>query len=385
MIPLYYHSRSLWSRRLSTGLTVGGLSLVVYVFATVLMFAHGIEKALAVGGSPQNVVLLRKGATSEVASGIDRDAVRAVATLPEVARSVEGVPLAAGEVVVLVALPRDGAFVTAPARGIVAESIEARASTVSIVEGRWPRPGSNEIALGSSLVGRVFGAFVGGELQMASQRWPIVGRFAARGSAFESEIWADRQRLGDAFERSSWSSAIVRLTSEGRFDAFRYRLETDARFGLHTTRESAYWEGQATATASFIRALGLFATFVFSFGAVLGAMITLYAQVASRTREIGTLRALGFRQRSVLAGFLLESLLLGVAGGGLGALAALAMKWVSIRTLNFQTFSEMRFSFDPTPGILAAALAFGAFMGLAGGLLPALRAARLDILEAVRA
>jgi hypothetical protein len=385
MIPLYYHSRSLWARRLSTGLTVGGLSLVVYVFATVLMFAHGIEKALAVGGSPQNVVLLRKGATSEVASGIDRDAVRAVATLPEVARSVEGVPLAAGEVVVLVALPRDGAFVTAPARGIVAESIEARASTVSIVEGRWPRPGSNEIALGSSLVGRVFGAFVGGELQMASQRWPIVGRFAARGSAFESEIWADRQRLGDAFERSSWSSAIVRLTSEGRFDAFRHRLETDARFGLHTTRESAYWEGQATATASFIRALGLFATFVFSFGAVLGAMITLYAQVASRTREIGTLRALGFRQRSVLAGFLLESLLLGVAGGGLGALAALAMKWVSIRTLNFQTFSEMRFSFDPTPGILAAALAFGAFMGLAGGLLPALRAARLDILEAVRA
>ena len=385
MIPLYYHSRSLWARRLSTGLTVGGLSLVVYVFATVLMFAHGIEKALAVGGSPQNVVLLRKGATSEVASGIDRDAVRAVATLPEVARSVEGVPLAAGEVVVLVALPRDGAFVTAPARGIVAESIEARASTVSIVEGRWPRPGSNEIALGSSLVGRVFGAFVGGELQMASQRWPIVGRFAARGSAFESEIWADRQRLGDAFDRSSWSSAIVRLTSEGRFDAFRHRLETDARFGLHTTRESAYWEGQATATASFIRALGLFATFVFSFGAVLGAMITLYAQVASRTREIGTLRALGFRQRSVLAGFLLESLLLGAAGGGLGALAALAMKWVSIRTLNFQTFSEMRFSFDPTPGILAAALAFGAFMGLAGGLLPALRAARLDILEAVRA
>lgn len=383
-VPVYYHWRSLWARRLSTGLTLGGLALVVFVFAAVLMLARGIEEAMAAGGSPENAVILRKGATSEVSSSLERAVVPQLGTLPEVARSVEGAPLAAGEIVLLVSLPGGRAGAAAPARGIAKESVEARPA-VRLVEGRWPRPGSNEVALGSALAGAGPGAFVGGELQLANQRWPVVGRFAARGSAFESELWADRERLGEAFRRTAFNSAIVRLTSPEHFDALRWRLETDPRFGLKVERESAYWEGQAKVTAAFIRALGLFATWVFSLGAVLGAMITLYAQVASRTRELGMMRALGFRRRSALAGFLLESLALGTAGGALGSLAALAMSLVKIRTLNFQTFSQVRFGFAPTPGILAASLAFGAAMGLLGGLLPALRAARLDVLEAVRA
>jgi putative ABC transport system permease protein len=256
---------------------------------------------------------------------------------------------------------------------------------VRLAEGRWPRPGSNEIALGNALIGSGPGAHVGGELALADQRWRVVGRFAARGSAFESELWADRTRLGEAFHRTAFTSAIVRLASPESFAALRQRLETDPRFGLKVERESAYWESQAKVTASFIRVLGLFATWVFSLGAVLGAMITLYAQVASRIRELGVLRAIGFRRRSTLAGVLLESLLLGTAGGALGALAALAMGLVKIRTLNFRTFSQVRFGFAPTPGILAAAVAFGAAMGLSGGLLPAARAARLDVLDAVRA
>ncbi len=384
MVPFYYHWRSLWARRLSTGLTLAGLALVVYVFASVLMLARGIEEAMAAGGSPENAVVLRQGSTSEVSSSLERGAVLQLGTLPEVARSLEGEPLAAGEIVLLVALPGGRAGAAAPARGIVRQSFEARPA-VRLVEGRWPRAGSNEVALGSALVGASPGAFVGGELILASQRWPVVGRFAARGSAFESELWADRERLGEAFRRTAFNSAVVRLTAPDRFEALRQRLEADPRFGLKAQRESAYWEDQAKVTAAFIRALGLFATWVFSLGAVLGAMITLYAQVASRTRELGMMRALGFRRRSALAGFLLESLALGTAGGALGALAALAMGLVKIRTLNFQTFSQVRFGFAPTPGILAAAVGFGAAMGLLGGLLPAARAARLDVLDSVRA
>lgn len=384
MVPLYYHARSLWTRRLSTGLTVGGLGLVVFVFAAVLMLSRGIEVALAAGGSPDNAVVLRKGATAEVVSGLDRGAVRALATLPGIASSSGGRPLVAGELVVLVALPRGESFANATARGVTLESFEARPG-VRVAEGRRPRPGSNEVVLGGALVGRSPGAVVGGELRFANQRWPVVGRLAARGSAFESELWADRQRLADAFKRPNWSSAVVRLSAPERFDELRRRLEDDPRFGLKVQREDAYWADQAKGTATFIRVLGLFVALVFGLGAVLGAMITMYAQVAARTRELGALRAIGFRRRSVLAGFLAESALLGAAGGLLGALGALAMGLVEIRTLNFQTFSEVRFGFDPSAGILLGSLLFGTLMGLAGGLLPALRAARLDILEAVRA
>ncbi|MBN1203870.1 MAG: ABC transporter permease [Myxococcaceae bacterium] len=385
MVPLYYNTRSLWGRRLSTGLTVMGLGLVVFVFAAVLMLARGIEAALSAGGDPSNVVLLREGTDSELGSFMERDALRVLSTAPEVASSVEGEPLAAGEVVVLVALPRDGGNVmNTTARGISAQSVAAR-PTVRLVSGRMPRPGTNEVALGASLLGRTPGATVGGALRFAQQVWPVVGVFTAGGGAFESELWADGRRLGSAFGRDGPSSAIVRLSSPTLVDTFIRRVEADPRFTLKAQSESNYWEEQATALATFIRVLGLFVSFVFSMGAILGAMITMYAQVASRIAELGMLRAVGFRRRSVLASVMIESGLLGVTGGVLGALAALAMRWVDIRTLNFQTFAEVSFGFAPTPGILLAALLFGTGMGLLGGLLPALRAARLSILDALRA
>lgn len=385
MVPLYYNTRSLWARRLSTGLTVVGLGLVVFVFAAVLMLARGIEAALAAGGDPGNVMLLRDGADSELGSFVERDALRALSTSPEVATSVAGEPLAAGEVMVLVALPREGGNVmNTSARGISAQSFAVR-PTVRIVSGRMPRPGTNEVALGESLVGSTPGAFVGGELSFAQQVWPVVGVFTAGGGAFESELWADGRRLGSAFGRDSPSSAILRLRSPSLVEGFIQRVEADPRFTLKAQAESEYWAEQATALATFIRVLGLFVSFVFSVGAILGAMITMYAQVASRIAELGMLRAVGFRRRSVLASVIAESSLLGLAGGVLGALAALAMRWVDIRTLNFQTFAEVSFGFKPTPGILLAALLFGTGMGLFGGLLPALRAARLSILDALRA
>jgi len=385
MIPLYYNARSLWSRRLSTGLTVVGLGLVVFVFAAVLMLANGIESALASGGDPRNVILLSEGATSELMSTVERDAPRALGSASEVASSASGDPLVAGELVVAVLLPRrDGNASNITARGIGPESFAIR-PTVQLIEGRQPRPGTNEIALGEALVGRSAGARVGGELEFAEQRWTVVGVFTAQGGGYESELWADVNRLGAAFDRPGLSSVIVRTGSTQARDTFMKEVEADPRFLLDAKAEPDYWAEQATWLATFIRVLGLFVSLIFSVGAVLGAMITMYAQVAARITELGMLRAVGFRRRSVLASILIESAVLGAAGGVLGALGALATRWMEIRTLNFQTFAEVRFGFTPTPGIVVAALVFGTLMGLLGGMLPALRASRLSILDALRA
>lgn len=385
MVPIYYNVRSLWARRMSTAVSVVGLALVVFVFAAVLMLSHGIEDALRAGGSPRNAVVLREGSQNEISSMIDRDAVRVLSTFPEVASSRDGAPLATGEVVVLIALPRaEGAFINATARGVEPSSYVIR-SEVSIVEGRQPRPGTTEVAIGGGLVGRSKGAFVGGELVFAQTRWPVVGRIGAGGGVFESEIWVDRRKLADAFGRTALSSAVVRLGSASMLDDLKKRAEGDPRFLLKIEREDRYWESVASGTATFIRVLGLFVSIVFSGGAILGAMITMYAQVAARTRELAMMRAIGFSRRTVLFGILGESAILGATGGLLGAVCASLMTFVKIRTMNFQTFSEVRFGFSPTPGIILAALAFGLGMGILGGVLPALRAARLPILEAARA
>ena len=385
MIPLYYNTRSLWARRLSTGLTVLGLGLVVFVFSAVLMLANGIESALASGGDPRNVILLAEGSTSELMSNVERDALRALGSAPQVASSVEGNPLVAGELVVPVLLPRgDGKESNINARGIGPESFAIR-PTVRLIAGREPRMGTNEVALGEALVGRSPGANLGGELVFAEERWPVVGVFTAEGGAYESELWVDVNRLGSAFDRPGLSSVVVRTGSEQARDAFIKGVEEDPRFTLEAKSEPEYWAEQATWLATFIRVLGLFVSFIFSVGAVLGAMITMYAQVAARIGELGILRAVGYRRRSVLASILIESAVLGAAGGVVGALGALATRWMEIRTLNFQTFAEIRFGFTPTPGIVVAALVFGTLMGTLGGLLPALRASRLSILDALRA
>ena len=384
MIPLYYNLRSLWARRLSTGLSLLGLALVVFVFAAVLMLANGISTALESGGSPQNVVVLREGSDNEVVSSVERTTVLALSASPELASAPDGKPLIAGELVVLVGLPHAGGTANVTARGVAEESLAVRPS-VHLAQGRLPRPGTNEVMIGGALVGRFPGAAVGGELTFGNQRWPVVGRFEAKGSAFESEIWADRDRLASVFTRPTWSSAIMRVASPGEVEPFIARTRADPRFKLKVQRENEYWATQATGLATFIRVLGLFVAFIFAIGAALGAMITMYAQVAARVRELGTLRAVGFRRRSVLASVVVESAILGLAGGALGAICALGMGWVKIHTLNFQTFSDVTFAFVPTPEILIGAMLFGAAMGLAGGLLPALRAARLDILDALRA
>lgn len=385
-VPLAYVVRNLATRRTTTLLTAGGMALVVFVFATVLMLSAGLRSALITTGSPDNAVVIRRAAQTEVQSGVERHQAAIVATQPEVALDGAGRPLASKEVVVLISLPKrdSGGPANVTIRGVGAPGPALRPQ-VRLVQGRMFRPGASEIVAGRSVAARFTGAGLGETLRFAQREWRVVGIFDAGGSAFDSEIWGDAEELMQAFRRPVYSSVIVRLSEGSRFEAFRRRLEGDPRLTVETKPETRFYADQSEVLARFIEILGLSLSLIFSVGAVLGAMTTMYAAVANRTPEIGTLRALGFTRRQILLAFLAESLLIALAGGMLGVAAASFMQFFSLSTMNWQTFSELAFGFRLTPGIVAASLGFAATMGIAGGVLPALRAARVEIVKALRA
>lgn len=385
-IPLYYSFRNLWTRRLTTALTVAGMALVVFVFAATLMLAEGLEKTLVETGSPQNVILIRKGAETEVQSGIEREQAGVLASQPEVASGRDGQPLLAREVVVLITLPKRGRLDQANVviRGIAPASPALRPQ-VRLVAGRMPRPGSAEIVAGSSIARRFRGAGLGESLRFGMRDWQVVGIFDAGATGFSSEIWGDADQLMQAFRRVAYSSVIFRLRDPGAFAGFKTRIESDPRLTVEAKRETRFYADQSELMAKFLRILGITLTAIFSIGAVIGAMITMYTAVASRITEIGTLRALGFGRGSILAAFLAEALLLGLCGGLVGLFCASFMQLITISTMNWQTFSELAFGFTLSVEIAWKSLAFALFMGLCGGLLPAARAARMNLVEALRA
>jgi len=384
-IPFSYSFRNLWTRRLTTVLTASGMALVVFVFAAILMLSEGLRKTLVDTGSPDNVIVTRKGAGTEVQSGVERLQAAIVETGPEVAYGADGRRLLAKEMVVLVNLPKRGSNKPSHVviRGIQASSLVLRPQ-VRVVAGRLPRPGSAEIMAGSSIARRFKGGGVGESLRFGMRDWTVVGIFDAGNSGFSSEIWGDGDQLMQAFRRPVYSSVTFRLADTRDFDRVKDRLEHDPRLTLEARRETRYYADQSEMMAKFLRILGLSLTVIFSIGAVIGAMITMYAAVANRTSEIGTLRALGFQRRSILAAFLLESLLLGFAGGCAGLFLASFLQLLTISTMNFQTFSELAFSFALTFEIFWKSLLFSLVMGLVGGVFPAFRAARKNIVEALR-
>jgi ABC-type antimicrobial peptide transport system permease subunit len=247
------------------------------------------------------------------------------------------------------------------------------------------RPGSAEVIAGRAIADGFQGAGLGETVRFASRDWTVVGVFDAGHSGFDSEIWGDAEQLLQAFRRTGYSSMLFKLADPGRFDAVKAQLEADPRLTVELKRETRFYADQSEALAKFLTYLGTGISVIFSIGAIIGAMITMYASVASRTSEIGTLRALGFTRTSILLAFLGESLLLGLVGGVLGLLGASAMQALSISTTNFQTFAEIAFGFTLTPGIVMSSLAFALVMGFVGGFLPAARAARLRIVDALRA
>lgn len=385
-IPYYYSFRNLWTRRLTTFLTASGMAMVVFVFAATLMLAEGLRKTLVETGSYDNVVVIRKSSNAEVQSGVDRLQASIVESQPEVALGEKGKRLLAKELVVLINLPKRGTGKPANVviRGIATTSLLLRPQ-VRLREGRMPRPGSAEVIAGVSIARRFNGGGMGETIRFGMRDWTVVGIFDAGTTGFSSEIWGDVDQLMQAFRRPVYSSVLFRLRDSSGFAAVKERIEGDPRLTIEAKRETRYYLDQSEAMARFLRILGLTLTIVFSLGAVIGAMITMYAAVANRTTEIGTLRALGFEKGSILGAFILESLFLGLLGGAAGLFCASFMQLITISTMNWATFSELAFSFSLTGAIVWKSIVFSLVMGFAGGLLPAFRAARMNIVEALRA
>jgi len=386
-IPLAYNIRSLWRRKVTTLLTTAGVALAVGILLVVLMLAHGFRTALIESGSPENVIVLRASATSETSSAVSREDAAILKTLPEIARGEAGLLLFATETVAAVNLPRrgqPGRSSNVTVRGITPASVPLRRQ-VRLLDGRLPNPGTAEVLAGRNAARGFEGCEVGGTLQMGPQTWTVVGVFEAGGTAFESEIWGDSDLAIEAFGRGGYSSATFALADPALdFEPVKARIEGDKRLNLLVKRERDYYADTARNLTTFITIVGSILIVLFSFGAVLGAMITMYAFVEARTREIGTLRALGFRRRSILLSFLIESALLSLAGAAVAALPALLLQRLTFSTTNFDTFTDVTWHFRMSPVIFAQGFGFALLMGLLGGLLPAARAARLPIVGALR-
>jgi ABC-type lipoprotein release transport system permease subunit len=386
-IPLTYTWRSLWTRRTTTILTLGGIALVVFVFAAVLMLSNGLEQTLVESGYENNVIILRRAATSELVSQIERESANIIKSHPEVAVLPDGKPIASAEVYVVINLSTKEThdMGNVSVRGVSPEAFDLRPA-VKISNGRPFRFGTDEIIIGSNIAEKFEGCEIGNRLKFGDGYWTIVGHFEAEKSAFESEIWGDADQLMPAFGRPVYSTLTFRLNDVSQFDALREKIEKDPRTQYTQMKtEQGYYREQSKLMSDFIKILGLIVTMIFSVGAIIGAMITMYASVANRTIEIGTLRSLGFLRRSILAAFFIESLLLSLIGGLAGVVLASIMSFVKISTVNWGTFSELAFGFELSAGIVIGSLIFSLIMGFVGGFLPAVRASRLRITAALRA
>jgi putative ABC transport system permease protein len=384
-LPWSYIARNLWVRRVTTLLTAGGMALVVFVFATVLMMSEGIDATLVATGMPGNVMVLRKGAGAEINSGISRSQTAAIEGLQGIATDGQGRLMISREPVVLNSLPKrsNGAVSNVTVRGTSELGLALRPQ-VTLVAGRMFRPGTSEIVTGRAVAKGFAGAGLGETLRFAGRDWLVVGVFDARRSAFDSEIWGDAEQMMQAYRRDVFSSVIFKLSDASRFEGIKAKLEADPRLTLEAKPEVKFYAEQSEQLSTFIRLLGLSLSIIFSIGAVVGAMITMFATVAARIGEIGTLRALGFRRSQVLVTFLGESLLLSLVGGLMGVMGASIMQTVNISTVNFQTFSEIAFQFRLTPDIMGKTLAFSLAMGFVGGFIPAWRASRMKIVDCLR-
>jgi len=383
-IPLSYSFRNLLTRRLTTTLTASGMALVVFVFATILMLAEGLRKTLVDTGSYDNVIVIRRASTTEVQSGIDRHQASIAETQPEIAIGQNGRRLAAKEMVVIINLPkrRSEKPSNVTIRGINEQSLLLRPQ-VELIEGRMPKAGSSEVITGENITRRFRGCGIGEKLQFGMRDWTVVGAFRAGSTGFNSEIWGDVDQLMQSFRRPVYSSVTFKLRDASDFEALKERIESDPRLTLEARREIQYYADQSEMMTKFLRILGMSLTIIFSIGAMIGATITMYAAVANRTSEIGTLRALGFQRRNILFAFLAESMLMSIVGGFIGLFFASFMQLLTISTVNWQTFSELAFSFTLTGSIVYESLAFSVIMGFLGGVFPAFRASKMNIVDAL--
>jgi len=387
MLLFYYSYRNLLVRRLTTLLTAGGMGLVIFVFATVLMLAEGFQQTLITSGSPENAVFIRRSAETEVQSIIERKDAAIIESLSQVAVDKDWRLLAAREAVLLISLPKKetGSLSNVEVRGVThGISLELRPQ-IKIVAGREFTAGSSEILIGRSIAKKFRVSGLGGTINFVGRAWTIAGIMEASGTSFDSEIWGDVDTLMGAFKRSVYSSVIIRMRDPSALPELKEIVLKDPRLVEEARREDQYYEAQSELMARFIRILGISLTLIFSLGAITGSMITMYAAVAARTSEIGTLRALGFRRVFILLAFLAEALFLSLLGAVIGLAGASFMNKLTISTMNWTTFSELSFRFVLDRRIIASSVIFAVVMGIVGGALPSIRAARMNIVSALRA
>jgi putative ABC transport system permease protein len=384
-LPLSYNVRNVFQRPVSTITTAVGVALTVAILIGALALAAGFQRALVQTGSRDNVILLRKGADSEISSGIERDAANIVRALPDVAQSADGRALVSPEVVVLINKPRLGqpGFSNVTVRGIDPEGFVLR-DRLKIVEGRMFTPGSGEVIIGQRISRRFEHCGIGDRIRFGQQDFTVVGHFTTGGSSFESEIWGDNKVLMPVFRGDVFQSVTFRMKDPARYDALKVEIERDPRLQLDVKRESEFYAGQSEMLANVIRIAGVFIVLIMAVGAIFGAMNTMFASVGARTREIATLLILGFSPAAIMVSFVLESVILSLLGGVLGCLLALPINGIVTSTTNFSSFSEVAFAFLVTPGAMLAGLIFAAGMGLIGGFLPALQAARQPLAKSLR-
>jgi putative ABC transport system permease protein len=380
-----YNLRSMTVRKGTAAMTAGGIAMVVAVFVMTMAIAQGFRGALVASGSNENAILLRKGATSETVSAVLRQQLPIIESMPQVARGQDGHPLVSPELVVIISQPRtsDGNPANVPLRGVGPRAFEIR-NTLKFVEGRRFTPGTREINVGRQAVNRFRGVSLGSEVKITGSRWTVVGVFTADDASFESEVWGDVDLMMPAFQRNGYQSATLKLVDPSAFESFQNAVNADPRLDLKAYPERDYYEGQSETTGTMLRVFATFVTVILSIGAIFGAVNTMYAAVAYRTREIGTLRALGFSPLRIVTAFLAESIALALVGGVIGCIIALPVHGLSTGAMNMTSFSELAFKFRITPGLLAGGLVFSAVMGAVGGLLPAIRAARIPVARALR-
>lgn len=385
-IPVSYNIRNLKLRKGLTVMTALGIALTVTTAIFIMALLAGLNRAFATSGDPLNVLVLRKGSTAELSGGFDASLFPTLKNLPGIARDKNGDPMASGEWVVVIVLPRkDGTGeVNVTVRGMMPDGLEMRLPKVKLIQGTWFTPGQREVVVSKSIHDRFANANVGDSLAFGKGPWKVVGIFDAGGSAYESEIWGDVNQMASDFDRQGgFASAYLRATDPVSADALKNRVTDDQRLKLEGMLETDYYEKQ-TRSGAPIKFVGLLVGIIMAIGSSFAAMNTMYAAVAYRGREIATLRVMGFSRPSILTSFVFESLLLSLLGAMVGIVLMLPFNGMTTGTSNAVTFSEVVFSLRMTPAVVGSAILFAIIMGLFGGLAPAWHAARQDILAALR-
>lgn len=386
-IPLIYNVRSVKARWTSAIVAVLGIAGTVGVFVAMLSLARGFRATLVSSGSPDNAIVMRAGATSEMMSGISLDSIRILQDKPGVAR-LNGAPLVTSEVVVIAPFPlrSTGTDANVQIRGVSANVFQIR-NNIHIIQGRMFQPGLSELVVGKAAASTYSGLAVGNKIRFGGGEWTVTGIFDAHGSSFDSEVWCDAKVLDDVYKRPGniFQSATVHLTSPGAFQQFKDAVTKDPQLNVDVTREIDYYAKQSEIMTRLITVLGGLVAFIMAIGAIFGALNTMYSAVAERGREIATMRALGFGAIAVVFSFVVEAILISIVGGAIGCIAVLPLNGLTTSTINWQSFSSLAFAFKITPGLLGGGMIFALIMGVAGGLAPAVHAALRPVATALRA